>query len=105
MSAARWDRVTARGKKGDDMGCCGDASEEETELLVLFRDLPDDVLAIRRVAFPALRRHERLDPDELSQRTGRDEQAVRAALRWLDDAGLVAVSYTHLRAHETRHDL
>ena len=71
------------------MGCCGDASEEETERSVLFRDLPDDVLAIRRVAFSALRHHERLDPDELSQRTGRDEQAVRAALRWLDDAGLV----------------
>jgi len=71
------------------MGCCGDASEEETEKPVLFRDLPEPVLAVRRIAFSALRREERLDPEQLALRTGRDADAVHLALGWLHDAGLV----------------
>jgi hypothetical protein len=71
------------------MGCCGDAPEDQTERPGLFRDLPDDGLAIRRVAFSALRCDERLNPEQLSRRTGLDDYAVQSALRWLDDAGLV----------------
>lgn len=47
------------------------------------------MLAIRRVAFSALRHEERLDHEQLSLRTGLDGHAVNAALRWLHDAGLV----------------
>ncbi len=71
------------------MGCCGDVSDEDIDTSVLFRDLPDDVLAVRRVAFSALRDGERLRPEQLSLRTGLDRDAVNAALRWLHDAGLV----------------
>jgi len=71
------------------MGCCGNASEDKTELPSLLRDLPDDVLAIRRVAFSALRHEERLDSEQLSLRTGLDDHAVTAALWWLQVAGLV----------------
>jgi alkylmercury lyase len=79
---------------------------------VLFRDLPEDVLAIRRVAFSALRREERLDPEQLALRTGLDDHAVNAALRWLHDAGLVErdrkgrlVGIAGLTLEPTRHRL
>jgi DNA-binding transcriptional ArsR family regulator len=71
------------------MGCCGHEIANTTELPSLLQDLPDDVLAIRRVAFSALRHEERLDPEQLALRTGLDDHAVTGALRWLDDAGLV----------------
>jgi DNA-binding transcriptional ArsR family regulator len=93
------------------MGCCGASSDEETTVSTLFRDLPEDVLAIRRAAFSALRREERLDPEQLALRTGLDYHAVNAALRWLQDAGLVerdrkgrVVGIAGLTLEPTRHD-
>ncbi|MHB1509320.1 MAG: organomercurial lyase [Acidimicrobiales bacterium] len=56
---------------------------------VLFRDLPEDMLAVGRVAFSALQREERLGPEQLALRTGLDADAIDLALRWLHDAGLV----------------
>jgi len=73
------------------MVCCGDASEDMSELPVLPREFPDDVRSIRRVAFSTLRHEERLDPEQLAVRTGLDDGAVHKALRWLVDAGLVDV--------------
>lgn len=71
------------------MGCCEDDSANTTELPSLLRDLPDDVRVIRRVAFSSLRHAEILSSEELPLRTGLDDHAVNAALRWLTDAGLV----------------
>jgi DNA-binding transcriptional ArsR family regulator len=91
---------------------CGDISERETRMPVLFRDLPDDVLVVRRVAFSALRRSERLDPEQLTHRTGLDPAAPELALRWLDDAGLVEkdaddnlVDIAGLTLESTKHQL
>ena len=72
-----------------------ETSNEETHLLedtdtsALLREPPDDVLAIRRVAFSALRHEERLDHRAVipSRRARRPRR--HAALRWLHDAGLV----------------
>ena len=71
------------------MGCCGATAEEAIVRSTLFRELPDDVIVIRRVAFSALRQYERIDQDELARRSGFDLAAVRAALDWLENAGLV----------------
>jgi alkylmercury lyase len=94
------------------VGCCEDESANTTELPSLLRDLPDDVRVIRRVAFSALRHAESLSPEELPRRTGLDDHAVNAALRWLDDAGLVerdaegrVVGIAGLTLERTRHRL
>lgn len=94
------------------MASCGDTSDEEAKVPVLFCDLPEDVLAIRRVAFSALRREERLDPEQLALRARLDDHAVNAALWWLHDAGLVerdrkgrVVGIAGLTLEPTRHRL
>ncbi len=71
------------------MAACGDVSEDGIEEPVLFSGLPEPVLAVGRVAFSALQREERLDPEQLALRTGLDADAIDLALRWLHDAGLV----------------
>ena len=68
--------------------------------------------SVCRAAFSALRREERLDPEQLALRTGLDDHAVNAALRWLHDAGLVerdrkgrVVGIAGLTLEPTRHRL
>lgn len=94
------------------MGCCGHTAEEEVERSTLFRELPDNVIVLRRVAFSALRHHERIGSNELARRSGLDLSAVRTALGWLEDAGLVeqdahgrVIGIAGLTVEPTRHRL